>query len=359
MRVIHLGSVAIPRSLSVFHAVAQLAQPTDEMVLISSVPQGPFVSVGYHQWADRELNVPYCLEHHIPIARRLVGGGAVLLDSHQTFWHLIMPGAHAAIRDLYTALLPAPVAAYRRFGIHAEARPLNDIVIGNKKIGGTGAATIGQSMVFVGSWMFDFDRQLMARVLNVPSEKFRDKTIQSLRDYMTTMADQIGSDVPTSEEAMAVLAEEFDRLLESPAHQDVLTQEEEEASDRFARQLFDPQFVFQNHGWTTPGQKIRDGVYLYEGLYKTDTGLIRMIWLEADGIVENIWLGGDLLVDPPDGLERLAQELNREPFPVTEWPQHLAAGFSRCPVDGMLPESLLQAYHHKVSLIKSVSGSLK
>ncbi|PSR24791.1 MAG: lipoate--protein ligase family protein [Sulfobacillus benefaciens] len=359
MRTIHLGRVAIPRSLSVFHAVAAVAKSTDEMVLISSTPAGPFVSVGYHQLAGRELNVSYCESHGIPIARRLVGGGAVLLDSHQTFWHLIMPGAHAAIKDLYAALMPAPVAAYQRFGIAAEHRPLNDLVVGQKKIGGTGAATIGESLVFVGSWMFDFDRELMAHVLNVPSEKFRDKTIESLRDYMTTMKDELGENrLPSPEEAMDVLTEEFVNLLDTPAHADTLTDEEEKESERLAQKLFDPEFVFQNEGWTTLGRKIRDGVYLYEGLHKTPSGLIRMIWLEQDGWIENIWLGGDLVIEPQDGLSRLTADLTRQRFLATDFADRLAESLARVPLTGLTPSDLVEAYQHKLS-IAPVSTSMK
>ncbi len=360
MRTIHLGRVSIPRSLSVFHAVAKVAKSADEMVLVSSTPAGPFVSVGYHQLARRELNIPYCESHGIPVARRLVGGGAVLLDSHQTFWHLIMPGAHAAIRDLYNALMPAPVAAYQRFGVNAEHRPLNDLIVGQKKIGGTGAATIAESLVFVGSWMFDFNRELMGHVLNVPSEKFRDKTIESLRDYMTTMKDELGeNNLPSSEEAMNVLTEEFVNLLDSPAHADHLTEEEEAESERLTHKLFDPQFVFQNEGWTTLGRKIRDGVYLYEGLYKTPTGLIRMIWLEQDKWIENIWLGGDLLIDPQDGLSRLAADLTRERFLVSELADRLAASFAAVPLTGLTPSDLLEAYKHRLSLVPEDSASMK
>jgi lipoate-protein ligase A len=75
MRVINLGVVPVPRSIAVFHAVALKAQRDDEMTLVFVTPEKPFVSVGYHQLASRELNVSYCREHAIPIARRFVGGG--------------------------------------------------------------------------------------------------------------------------------------------------------------------------------------------------------------------------------------------------------------------------------------------
>ena len=46
--------------------------------------------------------------------------------------------------------------------------------------------------MLVGSLMFDFNSELMARVLKVPSEKMRDKVYQSLQEYMTTMTRELG-----------------------------------------------------------------------------------------------------------------------------------------------------------------------
>ena len=84
------------------------------------------------------------------------------------------------------------VATYQALGIDAYLRPMNDIHVGGKKIGGTGAAQMGMAEVVVGSLMLDFDKATMARVLKVPSEKMRDKVFESLEQYMTTMREQLG-----------------------------------------------------------------------------------------------------------------------------------------------------------------------
>ncbi|AUW92765.1 MAG: lipoate--protein ligase family protein [Sulfobacillus thermosulfidooxidans] len=350
MRVVNLGTVSVPRSLAVFHAVAQEAAPSDEMTLVFARPAEAFVSVGYHQLASRELNVPYCRSHNIPIARRLVGGGAVLLDHNQVFWHLIMPGAHASVKDLYQALLPAPVAAYQRMGINAAIRPLNDIVVGSRKIGGTGAATIAHSLIFVGSLMYDFDRELMAHVLNVPSEKFRDKTVQAMRDYMTTMTEQLPQGVPSAEEAIDILSQEFANMLDTPAHYEDLRENEEEAAKQFAVQLFDPDFVFQNEGWTVPGTKITGDVYLYEGLYKAPTGLVRAIWREREGLIESAWLGGDFLIEPAQALQALQDAINQASLSVQDLPDFVERLFREGKVKGIAADDIVQAFLHRANL---------
>ena len=83
------------------------------------------------------------------------------------------------------------VETYQALGLAAFHRPVNDIHVAGKKIGGTGAAQMGESEVLVGSLMFTFDKAIMARVLKVPSEKMRDKIFESLEPYMTTLAEQV------------------------------------------------------------------------------------------------------------------------------------------------------------------------
>ncbi len=346
MRHIDLHTAAVPRSMAVFHAIGTAADRDDEITLVTVRPAAAFVSVGYHQLASREIRADYCRARQIPVCRRMVGGGAVLLDPGQVFWHLILPGGRAAVSDLYAALLPAPVAVYQRLGVPAEARPLNDIMVGPKKIGGTGAATIGQSLIFVGSLMFDFDRELMAKVLNVPSEKFRDKMVQSLKDYMTTLHDELGDGAPSPAEAVALLVEEFSNLLDSPAHSGTLTEEEERLTREFEDSLFDPGFVFQDEGWFEERVKIRDGVYLYEGLAKAPGGLVRIIWQDDHGLLKDVWIGGDFTLEPARALEVLKERWKGQPADLAGLRRHAEAVFAELGVAGLTVDDLMAAFAH-------------
>ena len=114
------------------------------------------------------------------------------------FFHFMYPRAKAPeyAVNLYPMFIEPAVRTYRQLGVDAEYRPINDIQVAGRKIGGTGAASIGEATVMVGSFMFDFDTATMARCLKVPSEKFRDKLKTTLDDYMTTMAKEL-AEVPT------------------------------------------------------------------------------------------------------------------------------------------------------------------
>ena len=309
MRHIDLGMVPRQDSQAVYHAVAHEMRPGDPPTLITVTPDGPYVCVGYHQHGSRDVDRAFCEAHDILVGRRLVGGGAVLLDPGQVFWHLVMPRTAEPIERLYARLLRAPVRAYQDMGIAAEHRPVNDIVVGRRKIGGTGAVTLDQATVLVGSLMFDFDVALMARVLRVPSEKFRDKMVASLEEYMTTMRRELGADIPSRAAATALLVRAFSEQLGETVERGRLADAEREEVRRYASLLFDPAFVYQYEGFSEPGVKIRDGVRLHEGLYKAPGGLIRVIFRVADGRFDDVAVTGDFFVDPPDALSAVAAAL--------------------------------------------------
>src|SRR5512140_300042 len=132
VRLLDLDLVPYVESQTIYHGVAYAMTDDSPNTISLMSPGSPYVCIGFHQELDKEIDVEYCAAHGLPILRREVGGGAVYLDSGQLFIHPI-------------------VETYRGFGIAAEHRPLNDIVVGDRKIGGTGIAAIGQAMVVAGS----------------------------------------------------------------------------------------------------------------------------------------------------------------------------------------------------------------
>lgn len=309
MRYLNLGVVPYQESQAIYHALAELLPIDGPMTLVTVSPDRPYVCVGYHQVASREIERSYCEEQGIPVGRRMVGGGAVYLDGDQVFWHLIMPRRNRSVEELYRRFLPAPIRAYQRMGIDAQHRPINDIVVGSKKIGGTGASTMGNAEILVGSLMMDFDSEEMARVLNVPSEKFRDKMVSSLNEYMTTVTKLLLDEAPSRDEATRFLVESFEEVVGEPIFPDTLTERERERLAYYADHLFDQDFVYRHEGYLQPGVKIRDGVRLYEGIYKAPGGLIRIIWRERDDVLDEVLIGGDFFVDPPEALATLESDL--------------------------------------------------
>ena len=100
----------------------------------------------------------YCRERGLPVYRREVGGGAVYLDDGQLFTQWVFHAGHlpADLEARFELYVRPLVETYQALGIPAYLRPINDVHVGGKKIGGTGAAQMGDAEVVVGSLMFTF-----------------------------------------------------------------------------------------------------------------------------------------------------------------------------------------------------------
>ena len=312
VRLLNLGRVTSLRSQTLFHGIARAVSRTGSPVITLMSPEDPYVCVGYHQSVEEEIDQEYCLKTGIPIFRREIGGGAVFLDDNQIFYHALFPKdiVPKDMSKVYSLFLEAPVQTYRHFGIDAYHRPVNDIQVSGRKIGGTGAALIDDTMVIAGSIILDFDYRTMSRVLKVPDEKFRDKIYKSLTEYLTSMKRELG-DVPQRKEIEYILAREFEKALEVDLVEDRITQGELDEVASLDRKFVDREWVFQmdERKKTLRTVKIAEGISVCEGLKKTGGGLVRVIFSKKDDILQDIVISGDFYVNPEPSLQQMEERL--------------------------------------------------
>jgi lipoate-protein ligase A len=326
-RVVDAGTVSWLDSQVIYHAVASAMTEETEDTMTLMNPATPYVCVGFHQEVEKEVDIAYCEEHGLPITRRQVGGGAVYLDHNQLFWHMIIHRSRAPYRieDVYAQYLKGPVNALRAMGIPAQHRPVNDIQVEGRKIGGTGAATIGEAIVVVGSLIFDFDYELMAHVLKVPSEKFRDKIYQSLREYLTTIRRELGPKAPTWEEGKQILITQVAEALGQDVHIGPLTEREQAEVQRLRQVFTDPEWLYQSGGLRKKGVKIREGVHVHEAAYKAPGGLIRATIRVQGEVLDDITLSGDFFIYPQESITSLESALIGSPISEEALEQHAAS----------------------------------
>jgi lipoate---protein ligase len=312
LRVLDFGFVPALRSQAVYHGVAHTIDAQSDPVLTLVNPETPYVCVGVHQEIAMEVDEEYCRASGLPVIRRHVGGGAVYLDRNQMFFHFMYPKGKVPefALNLYPRFIEPAVRTYRELGVAAEYRPVNDIQVAGRKIGGTGAASIGEATVMVGSFMFDFDTATMAKCLKVPSEKFRDKLRATLDDYMSTMTRELAQ-LPSREEVKAIFLRHCADTLGVEPVADEPTAEELEAIAAQEKALSDPDWTYRKgKGRSEFGVKISEGLHLNEAMYKARGGLVRASLLARDGKIENLMLSGDMTCLPEDGIDRLSQALS-------------------------------------------------
>ncbi len=323
IRLLDLGFVSPLHSQTVYHAVGHAMTPAlsgvegpdalDTIILVS--PDHPYVCIGYHQELEKEVDLDYCRTHNLPVYRREVGGGAVYLDEGQLFSQWAFHGGHlpadlVARFELYVRPL---VELYQALGIPAYLRPVNDIHVAGKKIGGTGAAQMGEAEIVVGSLMFTFDKVTMARVLKVPSEKMRDKVFQSLEQYMTTMQEQLSA-LPDRETVKRLYIERCAAALGREIVPGELTAAERATMAEIDAHFLSDEWLYAKGGLEPMGVKIHEDVRVVEGALKAPGGLIRVTARLAAGAIDEISLSGDFIVLPASGVAALEQALAGVPL---------------------------------------------
>jgi lipoate-protein ligase A len=310
LRLLELGTVAPARSQACYHAAAYVLDERKPDTVILVRPSHPYVCVGFHQEVDREVDRAYCREHGLPVLRREVGGGAVYLDRDQVFvqWVFHPASLPAAVEARYRLYVEPLVRTYRALGVEAVHRPVNDVHVRGRKIGGTGAARIGRAEVIVGSLMFDFDRTAMARVLKLSSEKMRDKVFQGLRDYMTTLRDELGR-APDQREVVALYLRELAAVLGAELVPGEWTASEESRARELDQALGAEDWLREKGAIRPAGVKIHEDVHVRESAHKAPGGLVRVTARLRQGRIDDIAISGDFTVYPRETVAALEKAL--------------------------------------------------
>lgn len=311
IRVIDYGMVNPMRSQAIFHGIAHaMTEDTpDTIVLVGS--DAPYVCIGYHQEAEKEVDLEYCKAENLPVFRREIGGGAVYLDKGQVFTQWIFQDGvlPRSLEERFALYIEPLVDTYQAFNINASLRPVNDVHVEGRKIGGTGAALIGEADVVVGSLMFDFNFDLMARVLKVSSEKMRDKIFQSLNEYMTTMTRQLG-ETPDYEEVKREYLRRVAETLGRPLELDDPTPKEIAMTEEIEKRFASDEWIYQKGGLRQTGTvKIHADVYVSESAYKSPGGLIRTTVRTHKDRIDDLSLSGDFTILPALAVGALEQAL--------------------------------------------------
>jgi len=309
MKLYRLETVSWQDSQLLYHALPRLGR--DGLILLS--PGTPYVCLGYFQDAEQEVDLAYCRQQGIPVFRREVGGGGVYLDGEQLFFQLVIhkedPLVPPSKEAFYRKFLQPVIEAYRALGIPAEYKPVNDVVANGRKVSGTGVAEIGDYIVFVGNLIVDFDYEMMARVLKVPDEKFRDKVFKTLQENLSTVKREMGS-APSHEELWDLMAAKFAEVLGPLEAETAVDDEWRAKADELAPQLVSDEWLYQKR---RPGAgrevKIRAGVEIKHKMHKAPGGLIRATREVQEGTITAVLISGDFFFFPEGKLKELEAAL--------------------------------------------------
>lgn len=154
------------------------------------------IILGYFQKAEVELDLKQCEGY--TIVRRTSGGGIAFSDDRARQINYGVVGTldddrfPLDIVESYKQICGMLIDTLKEYGLNAGFRPINDVVVDNKKISGNAMTRRDGKTLQHGTLLLDFDIKEMLRILNIPKEKYMDKQIKSIEQGMTWMDRELG-----------------------------------------------------------------------------------------------------------------------------------------------------------------------
>ncbi len=276
VRWIDAGKVSYLRSQSIYHGLGYAQTKETDNTIVLSTPASAYMCIGHFQDVTKEIDLDFCKAHNLPVIRRETGGGGVLIDAGQLFvqWVFQRGSLPRKVDQRFQVFIKPLAETYAFFGIKAAFYLVNDVHVNEKKIAGTGAATIGEAEVITGNFLFDFDTETMTRALRLPNELFRQQVREGLEKHLTTLRRELGA-MPDRGEVMKVYKARCEDLLGVTFSNGGFTDPEIRAMDRMEKRLLEEDWLFS---------------------VKSPAGRERLVKIHAD-----VWIG--LMIQPVQGSE--------------------------------------------------------
>jgi lipoate-protein ligase A len=134
----------------------------------------------------------------------------------------------------------------------------------------------------VGNLIFDFDTEVMARVLRVPFAAFREQVTRSLEEYMTSMKRELGHR-PDSKQVADIYLRKCEKALGGELVPGELTDSERAAVEEAEARLESESFRYRAGGLRRDGIKIHEDVHVVERMH----GKVRVAARVREGRIED------------------------------------------------------------------------
>jgi lipoate-protein ligase A len=271
----------------------------------------PSVFIGVYQDPREDVNIAYCRRKGIAIIRRPNPGGAVYQD-HGGFCFTAFFPKHPTFevfgiretRDMYRVMGERVVAMCRALGVSAQAAPVNDVVVGGRKVYGSAQIEMGDAVAHSGTLLIDTDIEVMEAALRPSRLKFLDKGFSSVRERVLNLAEAAGRPIAIRE-AMDLLTQGITESLPVALIPGGLTEAERQAAERLYRDKY------AKEEWTFP----RRQPFSTTLATKAQSGVV-MLDLVLDGNhIESIAMRGDFLLERQEDLASLLQAMHGRTIP--------------------------------------------
>ena len=310
-RYIDLGAVTPFENAATMPVLVRAVAEGTGPVAITSVWGQTHLNVGWFDDVDSTLDLAACERLGVAVIRRpMYGGGTAFYDAGcAVMWGFLIPYGDAP--DLDEALAryqPVVTATLERLGLgEVQFEGSSDLRWHGRKLG---ALTAQDVMVCasVGGFLNikPPNLDLYLGVVRVPDEKFKDKAVKDMREYVCTAEEVAGRPV-TYEAFRDALVESLTEagitLKPQPLDETELARVAKGAakvgSPGFIRRVSSERFAAE----APPGTRVGFGNEKGRKLCRAGVAV------DGDGVVVAAMMAGDMHVSPPDVIDRVAAAL--------------------------------------------------
>jgi lipoate---protein ligase len=296
--------------------MAVLARSTSDAaqpILQTSVWGATHLNVGWFDDVDSTLDLATCERLGIQVIRRpFAGGGTAFYERGcAVMWGVMFPkpGAHDDLDAEIARFQPIVLGTLDRMGLgEVRFEGSADLRWRGRKLGGISAGDFGR-VISVGGFLNirPPDLDLYLRVVRVPNDKFKDKLVKDMREYVCT-AEQVAG--------RSVTYEQFrDALLEAVADAGVsleareLTDVEQAALKKISNRIATDDSIRRVSSERFRAEHEPAGRRVAFGNHKGRKLCRAGVALDERGTIVAALMAGDMHVAPPDTLDRVAAAL--------------------------------------------------
>ena len=311
-RLIDAGPTEAAVSFGRFPSVAARVAGGGEPVVMTSVWERAHFNVGWFDDVDETIDLEAAAAEGVDVVRRPVfGGGTAFYDAmcNANFSFIVGPQMFGSLDEALDHFRPVMTSILDELGLgEAAFEGSSDVRWKGRKLGTLiSQSVMGTKVIGAHFNLKRPDLELYRRVARVPEEKFADKVVKDMVEYIVTPADIRGADLPYEEfrDAVVRAARDVAGLELEPS---TFTPEEEAGTKDFAN-------IVSAEDWI---RRVSSSRFAANAPTGTRVGfanvkgkkLVRAgVALGDDGAIAAAMIAGDMHVSPPEAMDHVGEAL--------------------------------------------------
>jgi len=206
------------------------------------------VTVGRFQRISEVVDVEAARSLGVDVTRRITGGGTVYHDPQGEITYSIVVKAEGPFEDVeesFAIICRGVLEAVKLLGAQdARYKPVNDILVGGRKVSGSAQARRRGALLQHGTLMYATRLDVLEKVLAPQIELLREKGHQGFRDRVTTLTEALRRRF-SKEEVVEALVKGFSKALGAELVLDEPSERELKLAEELEQRYRDPNWVFK------------------------------------------------------------------------------------------------------------------